>query len=48
MNAHAERFSGLIICDLMIIRPSILQANADKFGPPGNRKPGTPNKIYPD
>ncbi len=48
MHAHADRFSGVIICDLMIIRPSILEANSDKFGPPGKRDPDRPHRIYPD
>ncbi len=48
VNAHVGKFDGMIICDLMIIRPSILLANADKFAPPGNRSSSKPNRIYPD
>ena len=48
VHAHPDLFNGLIICDLMIIRPSILKANADKFGPPGKRDPNRANRIYPD
>ena len=48
MYSHAEKFAGLIICDLMIIRPSVIAANAEKFKPPGNRTTDRPNKIYLD
>lgn len=49
VTSHGDLFSGLIICDLMIIRPEILKANADKFRPPGGpRNPNSPNRIYPD
>ena len=48
MYAHAEKFAGLIICDLMIIRPSVIAANAEKFKPPGNRTSDRPNHIHPD
>ena len=48
MHAHSEKFAGLIICDLMIIRPSIIAANSEKFQPPGNRTTDRQNKIYPD
>lgn len=48
MHAHGDRFAGIIICDLMIIRPSILEANADKFGPPAVKDPSKPNRIYAD
>ncbi|MEO0367229.1 MAG: alpha/beta hydrolase [Pseudomonadota bacterium] len=48
MAAHADQFKGLIICDLMIIRPSILRANADKFSPSFKRDPNRANRIYPD
>lgn len=49
VHAHPDTFAGLIICDLLIIRPSIMQANADKLSPPGNgRDPNQPNRIYAD
>jgi pimeloyl-ACP methyl ester carboxylesterase len=48
METHADRFAGWIICDLMIIRPSILEANADKYGPPAVKDPNQPNRVYPD
>jgi len=48
MHAHPEKFSGIIICDLMILRPSVLEANSEKFKPPGNQKSDRPNRIYPD
>lgn len=48
MHAHGERFSGLVICDLMIIRPSILFSNPELFKPPSKRDGSRPNKIYPD
>lgn len=46
MHAYAERFSGLIICDLMILRPEYLKANAERFRPPGHLNAGKPNKVY--
>lgn len=48
MPEHGERFKGLVICDLMIIRPSYLMANKEKFGPPGKRDPNRQNRVYPD
>ncbi len=48
VTAHPNVFAGLIICDLMIIRPSVLKANADKFRPPGNQNPDRANRIYTD
>jgi len=48
ISAYPDAFAGLIICDLMIIRPSVLKANADKFRPPGNQDPNRTNRIYPD
>ena len=47
-HAHADKFAGLIICDLMILRPSYLAANTELFAPPGARNAGKPNRIYPD
>ena len=49
VHAYPDCFAGLIICDLMIIRPSILKANAELFAPPTTRRePGQANRIYPD
>jgi len=47
-RAHPDCFAGLVICDLMILRPSYLEANADKLAPPGANRAGIPNRIYPD
>lgn len=46
--AHPDLFAGLIICDLMIIRPSVLEQDPKKFAPPGKRDKQRPNRIYPD
>jgi len=48
MHTHPHKFAGIIICDLMIMRPSVLEANAEKFKPPGNPKPNKVNRLYPD
>lgn len=48
IHAHADKFAGLIICDLMILRPSIIAADADKYKPPGNQTAGKPTRVYPD
>lgn len=45
---HSDKFAGIIICDLMVIRPSVLAANADKFTPPGNQRHDRANRVYPD
>lgn len=47
MHRCAERFGGLIICDLMVMRPEVLVANAERFRPPGNQQSNKPNKVYP-
>ncbi len=47
-HQHADKFAGMIICDLMIIRPSILAANRERFGPPGSGRADKSNKVYPD
>ncbi len=48
VQSHPQQFSGLIICDLLIMRPSIIEAFADKVSPPGSgRNPDRPNRIYP-
>jgi len=46
--AHPDKFNGLVICDLMVIRPEILKQHSDKFSPPGNQDRSRPNRIYPD
>ena len=49
VHAHPEKFSGLIICDLMIIRPEVLKRHADAFRPPGGKRDvEKPNVLYPD
>lgn len=48
VHAHPDKFAGLIICDLMIIRPSVLAAHRDKFSPPGRKRGDQPNNVYPD
>ena len=49
MEMAGERFGGLIICDLMVMRPEKL---AEHFkgggGPPGSGRSDRPNKLYPD
>ncbi|VAV99376.1 Putative hydrolase [hydrothermal vent metagenome] len=49
MEQAGERFGGLIICDMMIMRPSKLKAHLERGGgPPGSGKSDKPNKVYPD
>lgn len=49
MEMAGERFGGLIICDLMIMRPEKLIAHfKGGGGPPGSGKSDKPNNIYPD
>ena len=49
MELAGERFGGLIICDLMIMRPEKLKAHFEgSNGPPGSGKSDKPNNIYPD
>ncbi|MEH6662847.1 MAG: alpha/beta hydrolase [Parasphingorhabdus sp.] len=49
MELAGERFGGLIICDLMIMRPEKLMAHfKGSKGPPGSGKSDKPNNIYPD
>jgi pimeloyl-ACP methyl ester carboxylesterase len=45
---HADKFAGMVICDLMILRPEVLAANSKKFGPPGAHRANKPQKVYPD
>jgi pimeloyl-ACP methyl ester carboxylesterase len=48
VNKHPEKFAGLIICDLMVIRPEVLKENANTFRSPGSRNRDRPNRIYSD
>ncbi len=48
VNAHPERFAGLVICDLMVIRPEILEKHGSKFRAPGSRNRDQPNRVYAD
>lgn len=49
MERCHEKFSRLVICDLMTLRPERLLAHArDGGGPPGSQDPQRPNRIYPD
>ena len=48
VKEHPEKFAGLLICDLMVIRPEILEKHADKFKRPGNQDRDKPNRVYPD
>lgn len=49
MELAGERFGGLIICDLMVMRPAKLIAHFKRGGgPPGSGKSDKPNNIYPD
>lgn len=48
MEQHHERFSSLVICDLMTLRPERLKAHAQESAPPGSQDAKRPNKIYPD
>jgi len=50
MEQAGEKFAGLIVCDLMIMRPEILREREEKqgMGPPGSGDASRPSKIYPD
>ena len=48
VERHPDMFAGLIACDTMVMRPSVMEANAANFKPPGNQDSTRPNKIYPD
>lgn len=49
MEMAGERFGGLIICDLMVMRPARLAAHFERGGgPPGSGRSDRPNKVYPD
>ncbi len=49
MELAGERFGGMIICDLMIMRPEKLAAHfKGGGGPPGSGKSDRPTNVYPD
>jgi pimeloyl-ACP methyl ester carboxylesterase len=48
MEQCHEQFSGLVVCDLMTLRPERLKAHRERSGPPGSQDPTRPNRIYPD
>lgn len=49
MEMAGERFDGLVVCDLMVMRPEKLAAHfSGGGGPPGSGKSDKPNNIYPD
>tara|TARA_R110002074_G_scaffold36750_8_gene100037 strand:- start:649 stop:1629 length:981 start_codon:yes stop_codon:yes gene_type:complete len=49
MEIAGDRFGGLIICDLMVMRPEKLAAHfSGGGGPPGSGRSDRPNKVYPD
>lgn len=48
LHAHPNTFYGSIICDLMIIRPSVYENTPRQFQAPGKRTPHKANRIYPD
>ena len=45
----AERFAGLIVCDLMVLRPAVLAERGRTGGTrPGSGDPDKPQRRYPD
>ena len=48
MESFHERFSGLVVCDLMTLRPERLKTHFRDSGPPGSQDPKRTNKVYPD
>lgn len=50
MELAGDKFAGLIICDLMIMRPETLREREKKqgMGPPGSGDATRANNIYPD
>jgi pimeloyl-ACP methyl ester carboxylesterase len=49
MEMAGARFGGLIICDLMVMRPEKLAAHFEAGGgPPGSGRSDRPSKVYPD
>jgi pimeloyl-ACP methyl ester carboxylesterase len=47
MQAHHEQFAGLIICDLMLLRPARLREHFATEKPIRSDK-SRPNRVYPD
>jgi pimeloyl-ACP methyl ester carboxylesterase len=48
MEADADLFAGLVLCDVMTLRPERLLQHFEHQGPPGSQDPTRPNRIYPD
>lgn len=48
MEQCGEKFSRLVICDLMTLRPERLEIHTREVGPPGSQDPTRPNRVYPD
>jgi len=48
MEQCHDKFSQLVICDLMTLRPERLMALGKESGPPGSRAPQRSNRVYPD
>jgi pimeloyl-ACP methyl ester carboxylesterase len=49
MEQYHEHFAGLVVCDLMTLRPERLKAHRKQGGgPPGSQDPKRPNRVYPD
>lgn len=48
MKQASDKFNGMIICDLMTMRPQKLDAYFGRSRPPGSQDPKRPNKVYPD
>lgn len=49
MEIAGERFAGLILCDLMILRPAVLEARVRHGSTrPGSGDPDKPQRRYPD
>ncbi len=48
MELHGEEFSGLILCDLMSLRPERLKLHFKDRKPPGSQDATRSNRVYPD
>ena len=48
INTHPDKFAGLVISDLMVIRPEILKKHASNFKRPGKQDRDRPNRVYPN
>ena len=48
MERCNAKFSRLVICDLMTLRPQRLEEHVKKVGPPGSQDPRRPNRVYAD